>query len=404
MSRPTEQRAEAYSTDGSESLGMRAASLVPELRKLAREAEELRRVPDESISLVRNAGLLRVLQARRTGGEERSMREHLDVISNIAEGCVSTAWVAGVVHAHSWVIAHMSPEAQEDAYGANPNNLVAAVIGPRGRAVQAADHTFVLEGFWPFGSGCRNADWMLLGAKVFDKDGAEIDEGDFLIPIADIEIKDDWHVAGLVGTGSSSVVVKDLAVPAHRFISFPKLLRGESPGGYLHDGWLYRAAPAPLLALCLTGSALGVARASLRDFCEVIENKVVAYTTDQSQTAWTATHLLVSRASAKIRSAELLLYKAADDIDAYARQGEDMPVERRAQIRLDGAYAVRQCLAATDELFLSSGGSGLRLSSSLQKAARDLHAINMHGLLSLDTNAELYGQVRFGLQPNGPLL
>ena len=35
---------------------------------------------------------------------------------------------------------------------------------------------------------------------------------------------------------------------------------------------------------------------------------------------------------------------------------------------------------------------------------RDLHAVNMHGLLNLETNLEMYGRIVLGLKPNTPLI
>src|SRR5713101_4495490 len=39
-----------------------------------------------------------------------------------------------------------------------------------------------LSGFWPFGSGCHHADWLILGATVQDHEGQIEDEGEFLVP------------------------------------------------------------------------------------------------------------------------------------------------------------------------------------------------------------------------------
>jgi hypothetical protein len=55
-------------------------------------------------------------------------------------------------------------------------------------------------------------------------------------------------------------------------------------------------------------------------------------------------------------------------------------------------------------LFINGGASGLALDKPLQRASRDLHAINMHGLLLLDVNAEAYGRILLGLEPNSPLI
>jgi len=71
---------------------------------------------------------------------------------------------------------------------------------------------------------------------------------------------------------------------------------------------------------------------------------------------------------------------------------------------MDCAFSVRLCLEATEILYLASGGSGLAVGSPIQRASRDLHAINMHGLLCLETNLEMYGRVVLGLPQNTPLI
>ena len=48
----------------------RAAAFVPVLRARARQAEELRRMPDETIADLHASGLFRMLQPRRVGGSE----------------------------------------------------------------------------------------------------------------------------------------------------------------------------------------------------------------------------------------------------------------------------------------------------------------------------------------------
>ena len=102
--------------------------------------------------------------------------------------------------------------------------------------------------------------------------------------------------------------------------------------------------------------------------------------------------------------ARLLLHKCADDIEEAAGQGGLMEFTARARVRMDCAHAVRECLAAVELLFLACGGSGIGEANPVQRAWRDLHAINMHGLLTLETNQEMYGRVVLGLTPNTPLI
>ena len=77
-------------------LTKRAQVVAKELITRVAETEKARRLPVENMERICDEGLLRVIQSRRCGGHELSMRVHLDVLSAIAEGCSATAWVLGV--------------------------------------------------------------------------------------------------------------------------------------------------------------------------------------------------------------------------------------------------------------------------------------------------------------------
>jgi 3-hydroxy-9,10-secoandrosta-1,3,5(10)-triene-9,17-dione monooxygenase len=380
----------------------RTRDLIPQLRERAEQTAADRRVPIENVRAMQGAGSLKAIQSTRNGGYGLGMRAHLDIISALAEGCASTAWVAGVAHAHSWLLSHFPPQAQDDVYAADADAVVSAVIGPRGTATRTADG-FTLTGFWPFASGNEVSTWMLLGAVVHDEHGAVVDEGDFLVPTAAVERKDDWYVNGLTGTGSCSVTVTDLAIPTHRFVSLPAVIMGASPGRDLHEGWAHLCAPVPVLCLALTGSAIGIARQALRDFPALITGKTIAYTADD-QYSHPLTHMQAADAAMRIHEGELILYHCADQIDDAAREGRELDLMTRARMRLDCAQGVRRCLEGVEILFHASGASGIRLASPLTRAVADLRAINQHGLLNLEMNQEVYGRVVLGLEPNTPLI
>lgn len=381
----------------------RAAALIPALRERAAEAERLRRLPDANVAALKRAGLLKILQARRSGGHQLSLHVHVDTVATVARGCGSTAWCMGVVHAHSWLIASFPEAAQDETYGADPDTFISAVIAPRGEA-KPVEGGYLLNGVWPFASGCQHAQFLLLGARILDKSGAVVDEADLLVPAAAITIRDDWHVAGLRGTGSCSVAVKDVFVPRHRYLSLPGLVEGKAPGAAPHDGSLYRSAAVPVLQLALAPGALGIAEAALEAFQERLPGRIIAYTLGEKQIESATTHRQVADAATKIRVARLLLHRAAGDIEAAAEAGAIMAPRDRARIRMDCAHAVRQCREAVDTLFLACGGSGLAESNPIQRAWRDLHAIAMHGALAIEVNQEMFGRMLLGLPPNTTLI
>ena len=381
-----------------------AESILPELRDRAALAEEMRRVPPENIDLLKQTGLLQTIQPATCGGDQLSMRAHVDVISTIAKGCNATAWVLGVYQAHSWMFGHMSEQAQKDVFGNGGDQAVAAVIGPRGKAVRRSDGTYLLSGFWPFASGNAASEWMLLGSEIFDEKGEKLDDGDLLVSKADLEVLDDWHVAGLQGTGSSSVKCTNLVVPAHRFLSLSALLENQTTPYTDPDApTIFKSQAGPVLGLCIASGATGVARAALEEFIRVVPNKPVMYTAHITH-QWTPLQRALGEAASKIHAAELILYKIADDIDDYARRGEKMPMEMRGRIRMDIALVPRLCRDAILELFTMGGASGLSLKSTIQRAVRNLQANCMHGFLLYDSGAEIYGRILLGLDPGTPVV
>ena len=381
-----------------------AVALAPRLRERAVQAERLRRLPEQSVAELKDAGVFKVLRSSRHGGAQASLREFVDIVAALGKGCGSSAWCAGVANAHNWLLGIFPEQSQDDVVRGNPDAIIAAVIGPRGKARSTAGG-FVLEsGFWPFCSCVPFADWVVLGAAVLDEADEVIDEGDFLIPASEVEMRDDWDVVGLMASGSNSVVAQNLFVPAHRYLSMRAALAGEAPGAGIHDGSLYRAAIVPVLALALAPPALGIAEGALEDFIHRLPGKQVAYTLGEVQIGMPTTHLQVGAATMKIDVARMLLHRAAAAIDSAAASGETMDLRLRARVRMDAAYAVRQCLEAVEILMLASGGSGIAAGNPVQRAWRDLHAINLHGLLGLETNLEMYGRIVLGLPQNTPLI
>ena len=381
-----------------------AESLIPELRSREMQTEKDRKVPPENIRLLADSGLLGVFRARKWGGSQLSMRAHVDAVSTVARGCAATAWVLGVYHAHDYIIGHMSDEAQQEIYTTGDVQAVAAVIGPRGKAIRRADGTYLLNGFWPFASGNSAAHWLLLGAEVFDEAGNKLDEADFAVPTGDVERLDDWHVAGLQGTGSNSVRVKDAVVPAHRVVSLPALLENQTAAFARADApVVHKCQAGPALGMFIATSALGAARRSLEEFIKVVPGKRVMYTAHVSH-EWTALQIALGEAASLIEAAELIFYRCADDVDAYARRGEKMPMAIRARIRMDITVVPKMCRDAVQKLLTMGGAAGLSLKSAIQLNFRNLQATTMHGLLLEEAGAEIYGRVLLGLDPGTPIL
>jgi 3-hydroxy-9,10-secoandrosta-1,3,5(10)-triene-9,17-dione monooxygenase len=376
-----------------------ARALVPELRERRAEAEALRRVPQASIDALREAGLFRIFVPRDYGGYEVNLRTGFDIYAEIARGCGSTAWVNMILATINLVMGRMPDEAQDDMFGANPDARVAGVFVARGKARQV-DGGYILNGSWPFCSGCHYGDWFAFLAAVVGPDGAVVDEVVMLLPAKDAQILDDWHVVGLRGSGSNSVSVKDAFIPRHRTVSAPQFLGGDPPSTRAKSTPIYRSAMSPLLTLVLAAPALGLARSALEDFKERIPGRAIPYTFYGKQSDAAVTHLRAGEAALKIEAAGALARSVADEIDDAALRDAPVSIEDRMRLRAQSSYVSRLSLEAAELLYLTAGGSAISEKSPLQRICRDLHATNLHGLACFDTNVETYGRTLMGLEPN----
>ena len=133
----------------------RARALQPVLASRTKEADELRRLPDANVRDLREAGFFRILQPKRWGGYEMDPQVYFDVQMTLAEGCMSTAWVFGVVGCHNFQMALFDLRAQEEVWGQDNTVLVSSSYQPVGK-VEKVDGGFLLSGRWGFSSGCQH--------------------------------------------------------------------------------------------------------------------------------------------------------------------------------------------------------------------------------------------------------
>src|SRR6202048_4207729 len=185
------------------SLMAREAELIPLLRTNAGSTEGQRRLREENIAAIERAGLFRLTQPKRFGGHEADYRTKLEVISELARGCGSTAWVTSLMPGGAWFIGMWNDRVQADVWGSNPDARIAGVIAPTGTA-EIVKGGYRVSGRWAYCSGSLHAHWLFLGVPIVDQDGQPVDMRVVLLPAADVVIEDTWHVAGMKGTGSNT--------------------------------------------------------------------------------------------------------------------------------------------------------------------------------------------------------
>src|SRR5258708_2392260 len=259
-------------------LKSRAEALIPVLRERAARAEELRRLPDETIADLHKSGLFRILQPKRVGGSELPFRSIVELVAIVSRGDASTGWVLANLAAHHWLLGMWPKRAQDEVWGASPDNLIgSALIFPRGRA-RKVEGGYRLSGRWPFSSGVDPSAWNLIGGIFQDEESGATASRIFLLPASDYTIIDTWHVIGLAGTGSKDVAVEDVFVPEYRTLAVDQIAGGPNPGSEVNPAVLYQLPAISLFAFCIAGVSLGIAQGANEYFTQTTRTRTSYYT------------------------------------------------------------------------------------------------------------------------------
>ena len=385
-----------------EDLLARAEALVPVLRERAPRAEQLRRLPDETIADLHASGLFRMLQPARVGGSELPYRALFELTAVIGQGCGSTAWVLGNLAAHHWLLGMWHPQGQDEIWDESPDSLISSALAfARGRA-QRVEGGYRLTGRWPFSSGIDPSTWNIFGAIVTDEETGQSEPRMFLVPASDYTIIDTWQVIGLAGTGSNDVEVGDIFVPAYRTLSTERIRGGPNRGSELNPGTLYKLPAVSLFGFAIAGVSLGIARGAIQQFGETTRTRRSAYT-GRSLADFANIQVHLAEAAALADAAEAIVLRDCDEATRITEAGVVPSIEQRARYRRDGAFAATLCTRAVDLLFAATGGNAIYEMNPIQRAFRDAHAANAHYMLNWDINSAIYGRVALGLPPDAPL-
>ncbi|OKO85936.1 acyl-CoA dehydrogenase family protein [Bradyrhizobium sp. AS23.2] len=372
-------------------------ALVPRLRERAARTEELRHLPPETERDMHDAGLFRLLQPRRIGGAELDYVALIDCTDLLGQADASVAWNLANLASHHWMLGMFEQKAQDLVWGRDPDTLIASsFIFPAGRATKV-DGGYRLRGSWPFSSGVASCEWNMLASVVSSDDEAEgIEYRIFLLPKGDYKVLDTWNVAGLRGTGSCDVEVRDAFVADHMTVAVGELIGGRSPGSKINPNPLYALPVFSLFPYVLSGVALGNAQACLNDYVEVVRHRISTYNRAKLSD-FQSTQIKIAEASAKIDAARLIMRSACIDAMEDARRGHVPDMAAKTRYRRDGAFSVNLCTDAVSMLFAASGARGLFTTGVLQRQFRDAHAINSHLAFNFDAAGTNYGRVALGL-------
>lgn len=384
----------------------RARALVPNLRKRVTACEETRRIPEESIRELKEAGLFRILQPRAFGGYELDFSTYVKVARELGRGCANTAWVYQNNAMHQLILALFPEQTQREIWATGDPVLDARIAStgwsPKRGSARPVEGGYLLDGHWEFASGSFNCDLDLILAPVEREDAGPAPEMRlFLLDRAagEYEIVDTWHAMGLRGTASNDIRVREQFVAESRTLLWADANRTPENGvrvqGHgVHDSTWYRVPVWDWMGWTIAPALIGSAYAALDATVERFETRTNLLQEKLSDTQ--SVQLRIADVAARIDAAEtLLLRDVAETAEAYG-SGKAPTVLQRSIWRRNQAFCARLLLEAVESLLYRGGAHGIRNDDPVQRAYRDVGAGVTHVGTDWDVWGRIYGKALMG--------
>ncbi|HEX4090392.1 MAG TPA: acyl-CoA dehydrogenase family protein [Trebonia sp.] len=360
-------------------------------------AEELRTLPHDAVATLRALGLFWLKTPAELGGTPLPPVEFCDVIEELAYIDTSTAWAAMIGAGCNGLAGGWLPEAGArrifgsdgsaagSAGARRPLPVLAGQLAPRGTGTTVAGG-YLVHGRWGFSSGIVHADWLIGAFKANGAAGSHPDGGDadggatgfgsmvvFAVPKAEAEVIDNWHVAGLQGTGSLDFSLDGTFVPAE--------LTYQLGIAAVRGGGLFRLGMPAFVSNEVPPLAIGLARRAIDDVTELATH-TARFPGGPTVSERTVFHHGLGRAEVRVRAARAVHREAMAAAYASAESGHAPSEEQQLAVTAASVYAVETCADVVSELFRFGGGRALSLSNPMQRHLRNVLAARQHVALS----------------------
>lgn len=369
-----------------------ARGLAPLIRASADEIDKARELPRSLFEAIADAGTFLLAVPRAIGGTELDYPTYVQVMEELGKADASTAWIVNQVTTFSTYAARMAPDVARRIWIDTPRSIVANSPSPTAQAM-VTPGGYRVTGRQGFSTGCRHASWIAAHATVIENGEPRLRDGKpearyFLIPIAQVELLDTWHVRGMRGTGTHHFAVNDVLVPEERTVF-------QFGAPLLNNGARYKIPIQLAFAGGDAAIALGLARSCLDAFYELAGSKTPRFQgllRDQPNI-----QLTVGKAEAALRSGRAFLIEAVGELWDEAASMPALTLERRAALRVATTHAIHLAAQVVDSVYTMAGATAVFEGNLIQRHFQDIHVItqHLHGRLA---HYELAGQHWLGLK------
>ncbi|PKB78867.1 MAG: hypothetical protein BZY88_16220 [SAR202 cluster bacterium Io17-Chloro-G9] len=362
----------------------------------ADEAETKGTLPRSTVDAIYDTGLFSFKTPQVLGGAEADPMIQLDVIEAASRIEPSAGWCLMIGSGSLGnMSAYLSDEAIEEIFSGGIAPKAAGVAAFSGEAIPA-EGGYRVTGKWAFASGIRHSQWVSGGARVVGDDSDSPRQIRIVVPTAEVEIHDNWHVVGLKGTGSCEFSLTRAFVP-------DRFTWGGSEALPQRGGPVYLLGRPGTQSTGHCGFALGVGRGALDAVIELAQSKSRGYLGSMSLIADRGSfQRALGESDLRLRAARALALETIEEAWESACQGITPAGPLQARMRASATYCTEVAADVVSQAFRFGGGSAMYTSHVLQKCLRDINAAAQHQMVS-DRAYENYGQFALGFPGANPM-
>ncbi len=341
-------------------------------------------------------GLFRMLLPHRLAGAQINPLDYVAVIEELALHDGSTAWCVNQASGVGMGATHLPHAAAMQVWG-DPRGV--AAWGPpasKNIRMRSVPGGYRVDYDGNFASGSTHASWLGGFIQVMEDDGSPRLMADgkgelraFVVPKASAEMRVDWDVLGLRGTGSNSYTLRDVFVPAeHTWVR-----DADSPDA---DPY-YRLRAGQVWAGGFASISLGLATGMLNAFLDLATTKTARDETNPLRENHVVQHE-VALCHAKLGSARLYFRETLRSYCEELRTRTTPTLDMRIGYRLAATHAIHTAREVGEMIYDAAGATAIFNGGAFARRYRDLRTVTQQ-LNGRKAHYHNVGRHLLGLKP-----
>jgi alkylation response protein AidB-like acyl-CoA dehydrogenase len=334
------------------------------IRKTAPEAEQLRRLHPEQLSVIYAERWFNLFVPAAYYGLELSLLEGLKIEEGLAWADGSTGWTVTLCSGANWFIGFLAAK-MTDALFVEEKVCLAGSGSPSGTA-RITETGYEITGRWDYATGAPFATAFTANC-VLEKEGIVLGNADgnplvkaFLFLKDEVVLHESWEVIGMIATASYSFEVKKLNLDSNRSFNIDSTHAVLSQPIYQYPFLQFAEAT---LAVNSSGMASRFLELCQTVFSEKAKNKL-------------------DDACYQLQQARQLYYTAVESSWDALVTFKSIAPEGLEQISKTSRSLAATARRLTDELFPYCGMIAANPNTEINRVWRNLHTASQHTLLT----------------------